>query len=230
MLEGQDGVGPRGPDMTAKRPQHPQQRNRIARPARCAIERLGRLIERIRFAEEKQVGDAMAARGEAGAEKPGDLLRARVFGLGLYEKDVQLSFAAVQPREFCRGRLAQFLVRLVVEHGSRPLKKRNLHLLNPVPIMQASGRHRLATNGVNARAADCRVLAGILPIPGWCAASALTNGTCTRRRGSTRPIVRLTPIRRSRRREPHSGRVATPRSATAREPKDRPQFAAGTRY
>jgi hypothetical protein len=95
MLECQDGVRPDGPDMTGKRPQHPQQRERIARPARRAIQRIGRLVEGIRFAEEEQIGDAVAARGQPGAEQPGDLLRTGVLGLRLREKHVRLPFAAV---------------------------------------------------------------------------------------------------------------------------------------
>ncbi|MGY3081107.1 hypothetical protein ACVWZZ_007515 [Bradyrhizobium sp. LM6.10] len=118
VLKRQNGVGPGGSDMAAERPQQLQQCQRMSRPVRCAIDRIRRLIERIRLAEEKQIGDPVAPRGQPGAKQSRDLLRTGVLGLGLYEKHVQLSSAALGRRECCRSRLAQLLIWLVMEHGS----------------------------------------------------------------------------------------------------------------
>src|SRR3979409_1581359 len=87
MLKCEHCIGPNLPDLPSQRPQEPQEGQGIARPARRTIECVGRLFEGFRLAEEKQIADLITERGQAGADKPGNLLSACVLCLSLNEKN-----------------------------------------------------------------------------------------------------------------------------------------------
>src|SRR5205823_4130463 len=87
MLEREDGVRLNVSDLPSKLPEKLQQRPGISRPARPAINGVGRCVERLRLAEEEQVMDLVAEVAQPGAGEPGNLLGARVLCLGLDEKD-----------------------------------------------------------------------------------------------------------------------------------------------
>src|SRR6266568_4757028 len=87
MLERKHRIRSYLPDLPSQLPQKLQQRPWIAGPARPAINRIRRCIERCRLAKEEQVVDLVTKLGQAGPDEPGDLLGPRILRLGLDEKD-----------------------------------------------------------------------------------------------------------------------------------------------